>query len=142
MGGQGFWDNFFELLWNPENWAKGILLLVTLPLWGPMVRALWRELQEVLAPEGGLYGKRKPRAIARRPAGEDPFLKIPLASRRSAGPQSPADPDDRDASGHLEAPHELEPFWRSPRAEPRDERGGRRRPGFRRPAPAPQRERV
>ena len=80
-------SSFTENLGNPETWAKVAVLLVTAPIWFPIVRTMLREIHEVLAPEGGLYASNKPRPIAERPPGEDPFLNIPY--RR--GRQGPAD---------------------------------------------------
>ena len=77
-----YWDALVASLWSPESWIKVVFLLVTSPIWVPVLRRMASEVQEVLAPEGGLFANREPRPIARRPAGEDPFLSIPLAARR------------------------------------------------------------
>ena len=66
MGSQAFWDNLWGTVWNPVRWVQALLILLTIPLWMPIVRALWRELQEVLAPLGGVYGNRTPRPIRDR----------------------------------------------------------------------------
>jgi hypothetical protein len=86
-----FWDNLFELVWAPRSWIKAIVLAVTFPLWLPIVRALLREVLEVLAPTGGTFGLAKPRPMRPRPPGEDPFLNIPLAGRRR-GPGTLTEP--------------------------------------------------
>jgi hypothetical protein len=84
VGSEAFWENLFGLVWSPATWAKIVLVLVTAPWWSPIVRTLWGEVQEVLAPEGGVYGTRTPRPIRRRPPGEDPFVKIPRPGYRPA----------------------------------------------------------
>lgn len=77
-----YWDSLVASLWSPESWIKVTFLLVTAPIWVPVLRRMAREVQDVLAPEGGLLANKPPRPIARRAPGEDPFLSIPLASRR------------------------------------------------------------
>jgi len=77
-----YWDSLTESLWSPESWFKVLFLLAFSPVWFPVIKSMWREVTEVLAPEGGLYANKTPRPIARRPIGDDPFLNIPLASHR------------------------------------------------------------
>jgi len=77
-----YWDSLTESLWSVESWFKVFFLLITAPVWFPIVKAMLLEIQEVLAPEGGLYANREPRPIAERSVGDDPFLNIPLASHR------------------------------------------------------------
>ncbi len=44
-----------------ENWEnlvlKGLLMLVTAPAWYPFLKAVWEELNESMAEEGGLFGR-------------------------------------------------------------------------------------
>ena len=41
-----------------ENTAlRGFLVLATAPAWVPFMRALWEELNEAMADEGGLFGR-------------------------------------------------------------------------------------
>jgi hypothetical protein len=73
-------DRLFELvmtsLWAPETYAKFAFLGITAPFWLPLARVMYAELRPALhAQEAG--------EIPRRPPGEDPFLNIPLASRRA-----------------------------------------------------------
>ena len=72
-----------ESLWSVESWFKVVFLLVTAPVWYPIVKSMLHEMREVLAPEGGLYATKKPRPIAPRTTGEDPFLNIPYAEYRA-----------------------------------------------------------
>ncbi|HED66289.1 MAG TPA: hypothetical protein ENJ09_12130 [Planctomycetes bacterium] len=81
---QTYWNNLVDSLWAPESWIKVVFLLVTSPIWVPVLRSMAREVQEVLAPEGGLYANKTPRAVQRRAPGEDPFLSIPYAAQRRA----------------------------------------------------------
>lgn len=46
-----------ELDLNTEAF-KYTLLALTSPLWWPFVRELWRELNDILAEEGGLFGRK------------------------------------------------------------------------------------
>jgi hypothetical protein len=71
-----------DSLWSAESWFKVVFLLVTAPVWFPILRTMVQEVREVLAPEGGLYATKKPRPIAPRAPGDDPFLNIPYASHR------------------------------------------------------------
>jgi uncharacterized membrane protein YgcG len=80
----GLLQNVIDNLGSVESWLKVLFLVVTMPLWVPIARTMWTEVNEVLAPEGGLYANRAKRAIRRRGPGEDPFLNIPLASHRQA----------------------------------------------------------
>jgi hypothetical protein len=79
-------------LWNARTWIQLLALLVTAPFWWPIARVLWAELQEALAPEGGLFGLRPRRAVARRPRGLDPFESLPWAIGRP-GHTAPSEPD-------------------------------------------------
>ena len=76
-------QNIFSNLGNTGSWLKLLFLLVMTPIWFPIVRVMWREVNEVLAPEGGLYANKPTREIRRRAPGEDPFINIPLASHRT-----------------------------------------------------------
>lgn len=79
---QDAFQNVIDNLGNTSSWLKLLFLLVTAPLWFPILRVMWREVNEVLAPEGGLYANKPARPIQRRAPGEDPFLNIPLATYR------------------------------------------------------------
>ncbi len=81
---QEYWDALTRSLWSAESWAKVLFLLVTSPFWWPIVKSMWHEAHEVLAPEGGLYANKKPRPIAPRERGDDPFVNIPRPSHRNA----------------------------------------------------------
>jgi len=76
-------DGFVESLSRVELYVKILFLLVTLPIWRPILRAMWEELNVALGPEGGLYGRTRIREIPRRPPGMDPFVNVPLAGRRA-----------------------------------------------------------
>lgn len=71
-----------------QDLLKVVLLLVTLPLWGPFLRAMWQELRHSLRPEGGLFGPvpspRQRRAIEQEMAGEERHqVHEPVAHHRS-----------------------------------------------------------
>src|SRR5262245_15136691 len=89
-----FWSTLFASFGNPQSWIKFALLLALSPLWWPIARAFWRELQEALAPEGGIFGNRPRRAVARRPSGLDPFANLawPAGRPGSAGRADAAEP--------------------------------------------------
>lgn len=73
-------DKLFDLvvtsLWAPATYAKFLFLAVTAPFWWPLAKVMYNEMVPALK-----AGEGAPRT--RRPAGEDPFLNIPLASHRS-----------------------------------------------------------
>ncbi len=76
-------DDFLNLL------VKGLLVLVTAPLWYPLVKAVWEEFNEAMAEEGGLFGRQPTareledvrRARATRP---DPLVNEPWSDRERA----------------------------------------------------------
>ena len=78
-----FWAEFFTSFRDPIFYVKIGLLLVTYPIWGPIVRALYQELKLALRPEGGVFGNERPGPIGARPRGLDPFLNIPHGARRA-----------------------------------------------------------
>lgn len=82
-------EGFWESLWNPESYAKVLILMFTYPLWSPVLKVMWQELQDALAPEGGLYGRREKRDVARRAPGLDPWVNVPLARQRRMGAGAP-----------------------------------------------------
>ena len=71
-----------EEFFNAATLLKMVVLALAYPLWGPAAKAMWQELQDALAPEGGVYGKREKRSEIHRAPGQDPWLNIPLASHR------------------------------------------------------------
>ena len=80
-------DQYTESLTNSlyavESWGKVVVLLITAPVWYPILKSMKHEVGEMLAPEGGLYATAKPRPSAPRAPGDDPFLNIPYARYRS-----------------------------------------------------------
>jgi hypothetical protein len=91
-----YWASFRESLGTPETYYKLLFLLLTAPIWFPVVKAMWKELQFALAPEGGLFGRDEQREVAVRAPGEDPWLNVPRAryrgrlAARTGSRQSPA----------------------------------------------------
>lgn len=93
-------EDFVQSLWNPESYLKFLILLLTYPVWGPILKVMWREIQDALAPEGGVFGKQERRAIARRQPGMDPWVKVPLArTRRRGAPPASGPPAGRGGAG-------------------------------------------
>ena len=73
---KSFFDSMLENLWVPETFFKIAFIAVTMPVWLPLAKIMYREMKPALnAPEEELS--------VRRPAGEDPFLNIPLKSYRA-----------------------------------------------------------
>ena len=70
------WQLVIQSLWAPETYLKLLFLALTSPFWWPLARAMYLEILPAL--QGPAEIDRAPR----RPAGEDPFLNIPLASYR------------------------------------------------------------
>ena len=76
-----YWQALLESFGSPESYIKLALLAVTYPIWGKIAKAMWAEIKESLAPEGGLWAREERRA-ARREPGLDPFQNIPTPSYR------------------------------------------------------------
>ena len=95
-----FWKSLISSLGNAESWIKLLLVLVTAPIWWPIARSLWQELQEALAPEGGVFGTRPRRPVAPRPTGQDPFESLVWATGRP-GAAPLAVERDTDALEHV-----------------------------------------
>ena len=121
MGSEAFWDNLFELAGSPATWLKALVILLAAPVWVPIARSMVREVREVLAPTGGLWGTAPPRPMRARPPGEDPFLNIPLPSRRRtfarAEPQKGVVPAARRSSSpsRTAGGGRRRPVWRTSR---------------------------
>jgi len=76
-------DDFLNLL------VKGLLVLVTSPLWYPLVKAVWEEFNEAMAEEGGLFGRhptaRELEDVRRERASRpDPLVSEPWSDRERA----------------------------------------------------------
>ena len=70
-------ESIRESLGRPQLYLKLAFVLVTIPIWGPILKSMWRELSVVLDAEGGLFGNNAPRPIGERPPGLDPFVNVP-----------------------------------------------------------------
>lgn len=129
-------EDFWESLWNPVSYMKVAFLLFTYPIWGPILKIIWEEIQEALAPEGGVYGKRERREIRRRPAGLDPWVNVPLARHRQRVGGGPAPRANPEAASERGRPSRAGsgPLRRSsagaPPASPVASGGGGKRRGF------------
>lgn len=82
--------DFWSSLINVEFIMKVAIVLAAYPLWGPIMRAFRREIQDALAPDGGLTGLGDRQEVAQRPPGLDPWISIPLASKRGQAPNQKA----------------------------------------------------
>lgn len=78
-------DDFWDSLGSTESYLKFLIVFLTYPLWGPVMRVMWQEIQLAMSPEGGVYGHLEKKPIGRRPAGLDPWVNIPLVKRRGPG---------------------------------------------------------
>jgi hypothetical protein len=78
--------------WNSDAF-KYFLLLLAAPIWWPFLKALYREYDNALADEGGIWGRRKPESTeedasaqhvhaARARRGQPPAVR-PILPRRS-----------------------------------------------------------
>jgi hypothetical protein len=77
----------FEDLQN--LFLKGLLVLLTSPLWYPLLRAVWEEFNEAMAEEGGVFGRtptaRELEDIRRsRASRPDPLVHEPWSERERA----------------------------------------------------------
>ena len=78
-------DDFWQSLGTTESYLKFLIVFLTYPLWGPIMKALWQEIQVSMSEEGGVYGHLDKKPLGRRAPGFDPWLNIPLAKRRGFG---------------------------------------------------------
>ena len=78
-----------ETLFEMQAFLKVVLLIVTYPIWGKVLRAMWQEIQRGLADDGGVFGTADIEGGPRSP-GEDPFLNIPRAQHRRGRPDPSA----------------------------------------------------
>jgi len=140
-------DVLFESFFNVQMVVKLGVLAVASPVWVPVVKAVWHELQQAMAADGGVFGRAKFEMPPRERI-HDPFWSIPLASQRGgrgAGRPASAGSAQRSASGGRgtgrraggappgsSAPPGTERAQRSQAAPParRAARGSVRRPGF------------
>jgi hypothetical protein len=78
-----------DLALNTEA-VKYTILIVSLPLWWPFFRELWREFNDILAEEGGLLGRKPSESelaeIRRRRADKAAALVRQLREEARAGP--------------------------------------------------------
>lgn len=65
-------------------WAKIVIIAVTAPIWIPVAKIFWREIQEALAEDGGFLGTWKAAQRTTREPGFDPWLSVPRAGRGPA----------------------------------------------------------
>jgi len=124
---------------NLETVVKMLVVLAFAPLWWPIAKVLWEELQESLAPEGGVYGRNEKRETSRRSPGQDPWLNVPLARHRGrastpaprpSGHASPGGPGPRAGSGQRGVPGRATGPRRSGATSGAPRTGAGRRRGF------------
>jgi hypothetical protein len=87
---------------------RWILLIGAAPIWWPFLRTLWRDFDETLAEEGGVFGrppgpKELERIRARKRGQPDPLISEPWARPSQQG------------SGRARAPSAESGFQRKPR---------------------------
>ena len=66
---------------------KFLLLAATTPLWLPFIKILWKDLNDAVRPDGGLYGEtpskaRRAEIEAELAKQDDPWVSEPLAHHR------------------------------------------------------------
>jgi len=93
-------EDFDELL------IKGLLVLLTSPVWYPFLKAVWEELNEAMADEGGLFGRmptpKELEEIERERRGKADALlhePWPTSDQRMAGRRTLRSPAERRAAG-------------------------------------------
>lgn len=72
-----------------EDIASILIVLVSTPFWLPLARAIWGELTEGLANEGGLFGARKARTTSHAEGLDVPSSPAVQASQRLGRKPSP-----------------------------------------------------
>lgn len=125
-----YFDALVDSLWSPQSYLKVAFLALTYPIWGKLVKAMWEEMREALAPEGGIFAREKRRAVHVRPPGLDPFLNIPTPAYREVLEKRARDRRTHTRRAAREPVRELAPVERAPVQRTPTSRGG----GFRGPA--------
>ncbi len=94
-----------------EMLLKGLLVLLTAPVWFPFLKAVWEELNEAMADEGGLFGRmpthKELEVLERGKRGkEDALVHEPWLTpeQRMAGRRTLRSPDERRGSGAKAGP--------------------------------------
>jgi len=92
-------EYILEALWSPATAIKVFLILVSWPLWSPVLKMMWRETKEAF--EVRDVRSDGTEQVVNRPAGQDPWLNIPRGTRRGGGfpAARPAPPTARGGSG-------------------------------------------
>ena len=77
-----------------DTGGRLLILLVTTPLWWPVMRALWDEVNWMLRDEGGVFGpippeRERERLLRPVPKAEDPLVEEPIITpeQRAQGGQ-------------------------------------------------------
>ena len=74
--------------WNSHAF-KYLLLLLAAPIWWPFLKALFREFDEALKDEGGLFGRKKIENVAPEGFNSRNTSKIRAPQPRAARPITP-----------------------------------------------------
>ena len=72
-------DDFVKSLWNPESYIKLLIVVLTYPIWGAVLKAMWQETKHAFDVQD--RDSDAAQSIP-RPPGEDPWVNIPRSSRR------------------------------------------------------------
>ncbi|MBK7642101.1 MAG: hypothetical protein IPJ19_03480 [Planctomycetes bacterium] len=89
---------------------RWILLVGAAPIWWPFLRTLWRDFDDTLADEGGVFGRppgprEMERIRARRAQNPDPLVSEPWVRRDEAQPRkAQAAPPSRSPAGSQSRP--------------------------------------
>ncbi len=78
-------QNYFQSLGTADMWLKILLVAMTAPIWIPVAKVFWREIQEALADDGGFLGTWKAGQGTTREPGLDPWVNVPRHGGASSG---------------------------------------------------------
>jgi len=106
-------DGWLDKIFDGATFKKMMIVLAFAPIWFPIAKAFWKEIQGALAPDGGFMGKEAAKDVEARPPALDPWLSVPRHARRRA----------RSRGSSSSAP----PRPAAPRSSQSGQRGPRRR---------------
>ncbi len=72
-------EDFVRSFWNPESYIKLLIVILSYPLWGAVLKAMWQETRHAFQIQ---HRDSDSAQSIPRPPGEDPWVSIPRSPRR------------------------------------------------------------
>ncbi len=76
------WDGIWGQIFDEATFKKTFVVFLFAPIWWPIAKAFWKEIQGALAPDGGFLGKSDAGDIEERETRYDPWVNVPLRATR------------------------------------------------------------